>query len=68
MRVLIRGEQKGAKGAKKAKAGAGEEGAELTPEEQLKKANLRIEALERELGEIDKCSRSDCGFLMLSSN
>mmetsp|Transcript_24919 Transcript_24919/g.59217 ORF Transcript_24919/g.59217 Transcript_24919/m.59217 type:complete len:196 (-) Transcript_24919:188-775(-) len=41
--------KKGAKGKPKAKAGAGEEGAELTPEEQLKKANLRIEALEREL-------------------
>lgn len=47
---MFDGEQKGAKGKPKAKAGAGEEGAELTPEEQLKKANLRIEALERELG------------------
>ena len=43
--------QKGAKGKPKAKAGAGEEGVELTAEEREAKAKLRIEALERELGD-----------------
>ena len=41
--------QKGAKGKGKAAKGGAEEGVDLTPEEQLAKAKLRIEALEREL-------------------
>jgi hypothetical protein len=47
--VVLAGEQKGAKGKGKAAKGGAEEGVELTPEEKLVKANLRIEALEREL-------------------
>ena len=43
------GVQKGAKGKGKAAKGGAEEGVDLTPEEQLAKAKLRIEALEREL-------------------
>jgi hypothetical protein len=47
--MLVRVVQKGGKGKGKKEA-KGEEGVELTDAQKVEKANLRIEALERELG------------------
>ena len=47
--MFVRVVQKGGKGKGKKEA-KGEEGVELTDAQKVEKANLRIEALERELG------------------